>query len=41
MASSSELITEKEELLDKETYYNAIISMIIRVGSAPGNLSSL
>ncbi|RGY00674.1 fructose-1,6-bisphosphatase [Blautia sp. OF03-15BH] len=29
-----ELITEKEELLDKEAYYNAIISTIIRVGSA-------
>ena len=29
-----ELITEKEELLDKEAYYNAIISTIIRMGSA-------
>ncbi len=29
-----ELITEKEELLDKEAYYNAILSTIIRVGSA-------
>ncbi|MDO5425240.1 MAG: fructose-1,6-bisphosphatase [Eubacteriales bacterium] len=29
-----ELITEKEELLDKEAYYNAIISTIIRIGSA-------
>ena len=29
-----ELITEKEELLDKEAYYNSIISTIIRIGSA-------
>jgi len=29
-----ELITEKEELQDKEAYYNAILSTIIRIGSA-------
>ncbi len=29
-----ELITEKEELLDKEAYYNSIINTIIRIGSA-------
>ena len=29
-----ELITEKEELQDKEAYYNAIINTIIRIGSA-------
>ena len=36
-----ELITEKEELLDKEGYYNAIISTIIRVGSAREFIISL
>lgn len=36
-----ELITEKEELLDKEGYYNAIISTIIRVGSAKEFIISL
>ena len=36
-----ELITEKEELLDKEAYYNAIISTIIRVGSARDFIISL
>jgi fructose-1,6-bisphosphatase-3 len=30
-----ELITEKEELLDKEEYYNSIIETIIRIGRAP------
>lgn len=30
-----ELITEKEELEDKEAYYNEIIHTIIRIGSAP------
>lgn len=29
-----ELITEKEEIQDKEAYYNAIINTIIRIGSA-------
>lgn len=29
-----ELITEKQELTDKESYYNAIVSTIIRVGRA-------
>lgn len=29
-----ELITEKEEVQDKEAYYNSIISTIIRIGSA-------
>jgi len=36
-----ELITEKEELLDKEAYYNSIISTIIRVGSAHEFIISL
>ncbi len=31
-----ELITEKEEVQDKEGYYNEIIRTIIRIGSAPG-----
>ncbi len=30
-----ELITEKEEIQDKEAYYNEIIHTIIRIGSAP------
>ena len=30
-----ELITEKEEVQDKEAYYNEIIHTIIRIGSAP------
>ena len=30
-----ELITEKEEILDKEAYYNEIIHTIIRIGKAP------
>lgn len=30
-----ELITEKEELQDKEAYYNAILNTIIRIGRAP------
>ncbi len=30
-----ELITEKEELTDKEAYYNEIIRTIIRIGRAP------
>lgn len=30
-----ELITEKEEIQDKEAYYNAIIDTIIRIGRAP------
>ena len=30
-----ELITEKEEIQDKEAYYNSILSTIIRIGSAP------
>jgi len=30
-----ELITEKEEILDKEAYYNEIIHTIIRIGRAP------
>lgn len=30
-----ELITEKEEVQDKEEYYNAIIHTIIEIGSAP------
>lgn len=30
-----ELITEKPDISDKEMYYNAIISTIIRIGSAP------
>ncbi|MCR1841123.1 fructose-1,6-bisphosphatase [Murimonas intestini] len=29
-----ELITEKEEIQDKEAYYNSILSTIIRIGSA-------
>ncbi|MBD5530763.1 MAG: fructose-1,6-bisphosphatase [Lachnospiraceae bacterium] len=31
-----ELITEKEEIQDKEAYYNGIIHTIIEIGSAPG-----
>ncbi len=30
-----ELITEKEEIQDKEAYYNEIINTIIRIGKAP------
>ena len=30
-----ELITEKEEIQDKELYYNEIINTIIRIGRAP------
>lgn len=30
-----ELITEKEEIQDKEAYYNEIIHTIIRIGRAP------
>lgn len=30
-----ELITEKEEIQDKEAYYNEILHTIIRIGSAP------
>jgi len=36
-----ELITEKEEIQDKEAYYNEIIRTIIRVGSAPGFIIAL
>ena len=36
-----ELITEKEEVQDKEGYYNEIIRTIIRIGSAPGFIVAL
>jgi len=36
-----ELITEKEEIQDKEAYYNEIIRTIIRIGSAPGFIVAL
>ena len=36
-----ELITEKEEVQDKEAYYNEIIHTIIRIGSAPDFIIAL
>ena len=36
-----ELITEKEELQDKEAYYNEIIHTIIKIGRAPDFISAL
>ena len=36
-----ELITEKEEVQDKEAYYNEIIHTIIRIGSAPDFITAL
>ncbi len=36
-----ELITEKEEVQDKEAYYNGIISTIIKIGSAPQFITAL
>ena len=36
-----ELITEKEEVEDKEAYYNEIIATIIRIGSAPDFIVAL
>ncbi len=36
-----ELITEKEELQDKEAYYNEIIHTIIRIGRAPDFITAL
>ncbi|MCQ2521386.1 MAG: fructose-1,6-bisphosphatase [Lachnospiraceae bacterium] len=36
-----ELITEKEEVHDKEAYYNEIIRTIIRIGSAPDFIIAL
>ncbi|MDD6202408.1 MAG: fructose-1,6-bisphosphatase [Lachnospiraceae bacterium] len=36
-----ELITEKEELQDKEAYYNEIIHTIIRIGRAPDFIIAL
>ena len=36
-----ELITEKEEIQDKEAYYNEIIHTIIKIGSAPDFIISL
>lgn len=36
-----ELITEKEEIQDKEAYYNEIIHTIIRIGSAPDFIIAL
>ncbi len=36
-----ELITEKAELLDKESYYNSIVSTIIRVGRAEEFIAAL
>lgn len=36
-----ELITEKEELQDKEAYYNEILHTIIRIGRAPQFIAAL
>lgn len=36
-----ELITEKEEIEDKEAYYNGIIHTIIRIGRAPDFITAL
>ncbi|MCR4650218.1 MAG: fructose-1,6-bisphosphatase [Lachnospiraceae bacterium] len=36
-----ELITEKDEIEDKEAYYNEIINTIIRIGSAQGLIIAL
>ncbi len=36
-----ELITEKEEVEDKEAYYNEIINTIIHIGSAPDMITAL
>lgn len=36
-----ELITEKEEVQDKEAYYNEIIHTIIRIGRAPDFITAL
>ncbi len=36
-----ELITEKEEVQDKEAYYNGIINTIIKIGSAPDFITAL
>ena len=36
-----ELITEKEELQDKEAYYNEIIHTIIKIGRAPDFITAL
>ncbi|MCM1100812.1 MAG: fructose-1,6-bisphosphatase [Clostridium sp.] len=36
-----ELITEKEEIQDKEAYYNEIIHTIIRIGRAPQFITAL
>ena len=36
-----ELITEKEEVQDKEAYYNGIINTIIKIGSAPHFITAL
>ncbi len=36
-----ELITEKEEIQDKEAYYNEIIHTIIRIGRAPDFITAL
>ena len=36
-----ELITEKEEIQDKEAYYNEIIHTIIRIGRAPEFITAL
>lgn len=36
-----ELITEKEEIQDKEAYYNEIIHTIIRIGRAPQFIAAL
>ena len=36
-----ELITEKEEVQDKEAYYNGIINTIIKIGRAPDFITAL
>lgn len=36
-----ELITEKEEVIDKQSYYNTIINTAIRIGAAPSLIEAM
>ncbi len=36
-----ELITEKEEIVDKQLYYNTVISTVIRIGAADGLIEAI
>ena len=36
-----ELITEKEEIVDKQAYYNTIINTVIRIGAAPSLIEAM